>query len=279
MKYIDHKYDQLRAPGESFFVNKRGLHVFHRQGRVLFDDLLDRITGLFETPDGRCRNTRTRNYCGISNDMFVTLNVAELAVVSFLQLSYARLNVIDHIDHGHHRKLTVPHAFNLTGFGTAKIHLALEHVELYFRPMAITASDQLLRDLAKLLKRYPIVLHEYGYGPEANNVLEGVDTTVRRMAIFIRVARRKKTSSIPRLKLPLGQPSQAFDVVLAKGRYEGIPAHGHCRKVCLSRVVGKRHFGRITAHHIRLSETLRSKGRLRLLLSERASGSRSNLIG
>src|SRR5258705_6206297 len=131
--------------------------------------------------------------------------------------------------------------------------------------MTIATPDQFLRDLAKLLRRDPIVLHKHSNRSEAHDVLEGIDATVRRMTIFIRVARCKEAGAIPRLELTLGQPRQALDVVLSKGRYNGVPAHGDT--ICLSRMIEKRHFGRIATPHNTLSTALTAQSVARVCSS------------
>ena len=45
-----------RAAGETFFVHKRGLHIFRREGGILLYDLVYRIASFPIPPNSRCRN-------------------------------------------------------------------------------------------------------------------------------------------------------------------------------------------------------------------------------
>jgi len=106
-------YDRLRALGESFFVRKRGLHILRSERRILPNDLIDRVTRLFEAADGGRRDTRPRNDGRIARHILMALDMANLTTVALLQFFHFRFDIVDNIDNRHHGELPAPHALNL----------------------------------------------------------------------------------------------------------------------------------------------------------------------
>src|SRR4051794_4423376 len=96
------------------------------------------------------------------------------------------------------------------------MHLAFHYIQTNICPMVVAPANQLLRYLAKLLEREPMLLHQNGNGTKSNDVLEGIHTTVGRMSILIGISGLEKAGPIPGAKLTVRQPGEACHMIFAK---------------------------------------------------------------
>jgi hypothetical protein len=75
---------------------------------------------------------------------------------------------------------------------------------------------QLLCDPAEVLERYVVLPTQQSQGAERYDIFERVDPAVSRIAIFLGIARRKKSGPIPVTQLRWGEAGQTFNVFFAE---------------------------------------------------------------
>jgi hypothetical protein len=157
----------------------------------------------------------------VPDDVLMPLDAAFLILAAFLKPANPLFDILNDLNDRNHSELTVPQTFDLCGPRSLKMNLALHDVKLEVGPMFKSAPHEFACHATQLLERDPMLFHEHCNCAQTNYVLERVDAAVRNEAVLVRVARLKKASVVRPPKLPLGQPGESLNVLIAKGANYG----------------------------------------------------------
>jgi hypothetical protein len=140
-------------------MGKRCLYIERRQIGIFPDDLVDRVTGIFEPLDCRCWDSRSSDHGGVVADIPILVDFPDGAVRSPRQIGNVPLRIRK--NHGEcnagHDILVPEDLARLSGFWIMENHGFPQNVKREFDPSVVGKLAEFSADPPQILERHIVL--------------------------------------------------------------------------------------------------------------------------